>query len=320
MRRALLLIFLAVMALKAHSQIEEVKDTIIVNRFIDSLLIDRNKYNWSLRAFTNIREHRFFINDNNQSTKYIPNNPWGIGIGFASKKITLDVAFNIKTDKEDPTSKFNIKVSYQNKKHFVDFFLHRYEGFNIYSGSEDISIFNEDITSLSSGINYMYIINNRRFHDNAFRSVIAHQSETSYSFGIGGFGYLIRQSDLYVDAIPLNSMPIEDVKGSGGGLLAGASGLLSIGSGLYASLNLQGGAGFMYKKVTEQNEAAPESDNWLFQLRSHLNLAYVKDQYYINLNFNLRHYQTDLSAEATHKMYITDAKLVFGYKIFRKGM
>ncbi|MCG8579329.1 MAG: DUF4421 domain-containing protein [Bacteroidales bacterium] len=318
MRPKLLLIFLLALSLKAQSQNEKQKDTIIVNRFIDSLLIDRNKYNWSLRAFTSIREHRFFINDNNQSTKYIPNNPLGVGLGFASKKVIVDIAFNIKNDKEEPTSKFNLKASFQNKKHFIDFFLHHYKGFNVSNDAQEVNVFNEDITSLSSGLNYLYIINNSRFHDNAFRSVIAHQSPSSYSFGIGGFGYFIRQSHLYSNSIPLNMLSLEEVRGNGAGLLLGSSGLLSFGSGMYASLNIQAGAGFIDKRITDLNNTTPKTDKWLFQLRSHLNIAYVKEQYYLNLSFNLRHYQTDLSEDAIHKMYITNAKLAFGYKMFRR--
>ena len=57
---------------------------------LDSLLVDRDIENYSLRIFSNFKVNKFSVSDGDSKAKFVPNNRYGLGLGFANKKIILD--------------------------------------------------------------------------------------------------------------------------------------------------------------------------------------------------------------------------------------
>ena len=78
---------------------------------LDSLFIDRDIDNYSIRLFTNFKVNKFSIRDRDSKAKFVPNNRYGLGVGFANKKIIIDLAVNIKNPNKDKTSRFDLQGS-----------------------------------------------------------------------------------------------------------------------------------------------------------------------------------------------------------------
>ncbi|NNL01761.1 MAG: hypothetical protein HKP39_05755, partial [Eudoraea sp.] len=78
------------------SQDIEINDSTKTTNPIESLLIDRDLRNWSVRFFGNVKGQWFKLSNDNASLSYIPNNLFGIGVGVATRKLILDIAFNLK--------------------------------------------------------------------------------------------------------------------------------------------------------------------------------------------------------------------------------
>ncbi|MCK4990308.1 MAG: DUF4421 family protein, partial [Bacteroidales bacterium] len=132
-------------------------DKIKLPSFIDTLFIDRDLNNWSVRLFTNYKNNRFLLNSGDESLVYIPNNPLGVGFGLGTRKIILDIAFNIKSKNEEPTERFDLTIAMMLNKHHIDYFLQSYNGYNL--NYKDLEGFRSDISDFASGVDYMYIFN-----------------------------------------------------------------------------------------------------------------------------------------------------------------
>ena len=130
-RKYTLLLVLLLSFTTGFSQELSFLDSLHAPKFIDTLFIDRDINNWSIRIFTNYKEQRFRLSNDSYKLTYFPNNPYGIGFGLATKKIILDLAFNIKTNKEEPTDRIDMQGSLTLEKHNIDFVFQRYKGFNV---------------------------------------------------------------------------------------------------------------------------------------------------------------------------------------------
>ena len=126
-RKYTLLLVLLLSFTTGFSQELSFLDSLNAPKFIDTLFIDRDINNWSIRLFTNYKEQRFRLSNDNHKLIYVPNNPAGIGFGLATKKVILDLAFNIKTNKEEPTERFDMQGSLTLQNHNIDFVFQRYK-------------------------------------------------------------------------------------------------------------------------------------------------------------------------------------------------
>ena len=81
----------------------------------------------------------------------------GFGVGFGSRKLILDLAFNIKRKDEAPTERFDLQATLMLNNHHINYTLQSYQGYNVHA--EDFEDFRTDIRSFSSTINYLYMFN-----------------------------------------------------------------------------------------------------------------------------------------------------------------
>ena len=142
-------------------------DSIKAPKLIDTLFIDRDINNWSIRLFTNYKEQRFVLINEDSKLIYYPNNPFGIGFGLATQKIILDLAFNIKTNKEEPTERIDMQGSLTLEKHNIDFVFQHYKGFNVENDQGGLEDFREDLSSSSISLSYMYLFNGSQYSTKA---------------------------------------------------------------------------------------------------------------------------------------------------------
>jgi len=296
-------------------------DSLKTIELIDTLFIDHNINNWSFRIFTNYKEQRFKLSNEDQSLTYFPNNPSGIGIGIATRKLLLDIAFNIKGRNEQPTSRFDMSGTVIIEKHLIDLFFQTYQGFNVRNDFNNSESFREDLKSLSTGINYMYMFNAGEISIAAMKSGLSRQKKTAVSFGLGSFLIISNQSaDSSLVPLELVSMfndkaQLKNFTGIGAGILGGFSTLIVLPANFFLSVNITPGIGLMYKKVeTELAEYKP-SNPLLYQLQFAGALGYNSDRIYINLTVGNGIYSTDLDFGNKALFSLTKAKLAIGYKL-----
>ena len=105
----------------------------IAKDLIDTLFIDNNINNWSVRAFGNFKDNSFALHNGDQTIRYVPNNRFGVGLGYANSKIHLDFSINLKGQEEEQTDRFNFSADMTLGKSFFGFRIAKYQGFEVRS-------------------------------------------------------------------------------------------------------------------------------------------------------------------------------------------
>jgi len=129
-------------------------DTLKVVELIDTLFIDKDINNWSLRLFANYKDQRLKLMDENKSLIFQPNNASGVGFGVATRKMILDIAFNLKSKNKQPTKRFDMQGKFMVKNNLFEFFFQTYRGFNVSNDSNQPGDFRSDLRFSAIGINY----------------------------------------------------------------------------------------------------------------------------------------------------------------------
>ena len=152
---------------------------------------------WSLRLHTTFKFQNIILRnkENGNATKYVPRNPLGVGIGFASRQIVLDLGINLRADKESPQSQFDFQTSLLVKKEALDLFIQRYKGFEGKFANKNETI-RDDITTLNLGVNYAHIFRANKMSMASVLHGVGTQKKSVGSFLAGFyFGYYQLQSD-----------------------------------------------------------------------------------------------------------------------------
>jgi hypothetical protein len=313
-----LIVFLFLSIGFTWSQNNRSLDSLTTVEVLDSLLIDHDRTNYSFRLFSNFKSQRFRFAGSTFSREYAPNNRAGLGFGVASEKLLIDIAFNIKSKDKEPTDRFDIRASYKWQKHFIDFFFQYYKGFNVTGLMNTESTFRSDVISIASGINYLYLFNEDKFQVGTLRSVISEPDNTDFSYGVGGFLLFLDQEGNrpFLDGSEVSQGEKIFLAGIGGGLLTGVGGFFSMGSNLYSSISLNAGLGLMHKNVNGDTIIESSSNPMVYQINSVAVLGYVKNKFYLNLSFELGFYETEILRNVDESIWVSQAKLAFGFKPF----
>lgn len=317
------LLFLLAATKVSRSQNVAFLDSLNTPVLIDSLLIDRNPNNYSVRAFVNFKSQRFRFADNSHIYDFSPNNPAGLGFGFASNKVLVDIAFNIKSNQEQPTSRFDTKVNFKQKAHYFDYFIQRYKGFNVENKNSNKALFRSDISSFTTGLNYLYMFNHKNYPKGAFRSVVSNEYKSAYNLGVGGFGLILKQNaDSSMVSNSRNSQSeisgLDNFSGIGFGAFVGAQGFYSLNRNFYTLINLGFGAGLMFKEISINNSKYIPNEILLLQFDAAVIVGYVREKYYLTLNVGMGYYGTAIHVNSREIINLSNAKLAFGYKLFKK--
>lgn len=317
-----ILFFLLLFYVKGDAQ-ENTKfiDLSKTTKFIDTLLIDRDLNNWSVRLLGSFKQQRFVIQPIDNKYTYVPNNPYGVGFGVGTKKIILDFSFNLKASEENPTERYDILWSLFIKKHLFEFYFQHYRGFNVENGNTGEKIFREDIRSLSTAIRYMYMFHKAEYSIASMKTGLVKADKSLFSFGVGGFlmytnqnanGSIIPVSNNNINA---NNDLIEKFQGTGVGIMLGLSSLIVLPHNFFLSLNVSPGIGLMSKYVTTEDTGFQPKQPVMSQLGLSMLLGYNAEQYYVNLAVSNGYYSTDFNIGDNVQFGYLNAKLVLGYKL-----
>lgn len=320
------LIFFLFVSFSSQSQILKKHDSLSFFQVVDSLFIDHDLSNYSLRIFSNYKVKQFRLVNDDFRSRYVPNNKYGLGFGFANKKVLIDIAFNIKSKKSNITERFDGQGTVILGEHnYVNFYLQTYKGFNIINNFDEPDVFRDDIRSWTIGFNYLYTFSEIEFSYSLLKAGLAKRNENVYiTGGIGTFAVfdyfkadtniLTQNGELYFN----EQAEIQKYSSRAIGVLAGFLSVFMLPKNFIASFNVMPGVALMNKKITLQDGNYRPSNPMLYKLDFTLALGYRVERYYINLTYGTGVYSTDFDFDNKYLFNLSKAKFAIGYKLKAK--
>jgi hypothetical protein len=256
--------------------------------------------------------------------KYVPNNPYSIGIGIGTRKLLLDLGINIKGKSKDITKRFDIQLSMIHNTHFFDFYLQRYQGYNAENDIGISSTFRNDLISLSAGLKYLYFFNKRNYSLAAEKSGHSRQKKTATSFGLGSFLFI---KNLSADSslIPMElsgnfnqEAQLTKLFGISIGIHGSFTAIFPLPFHFFTSLSISPGIGLMLKNIETEYISYTPSDPLLYKLEMAGAFGYNGNRIYITFRLGFDFYRTYLDYGNKALFNTTNAKLALGYKLRKK--
>ncbi|CDF79671.1 conserved hypothetical protein (DUF4421) [Formosa agariphila KMM 3901] len=323
-KKTIILFIFFTVSWTAQSQIIKNLDTLDVIKLIDKVFIDHDIDNYSLRFFSNYKVKQFRIkNEDDFKSKYSPNNKFGLGFGFASSKLLIDIAFNLKTNKKHITHRFDMQgTSIVGKKNYINFYVQTYKGFNVRNNFDEPFVFRDDIRSVTVGFNYLRTIPDIEFSYSMLKAGVDNLNRKVYiTGGFGAFGfydYFSADDNILEDPsnIYFNEQAhVKRYNSSALGILGGLMSVFRLPQNFTASCNIMPGVGLMYKHVTLEDNTYKPSNPMIYKMDYTFALGYNVPQYYVSLIYGGGVYSSDLDFDNTYSFNLTKAKIAFGYKL-----
>ena len=297
------------------SFIEKIK----IPSFIDTMFIDRDRNNWSIRLFTNYKDNRFRIITAEDEILYKPNNPFGFGFGLGTRKVIFDLAFNIKQKDKEPTKRFDFQAIVMHNNHYINFVIQTYQGYNVIT--ENISDFRPDIRSFSSALSYLYTFNTGKYSMAAMKSGLARQKKPAINYGLGGFLFMNRISSdssiLSQDEFPEynDELRIVNLPATGVGVHTNFSASTPFLKYFLASVTITPSIGLLYKYVETESISYHPKNPLMYHFDLTGLIGYSGNRYYINFSVGYSLYKTSLDFGNSILYNTARAKLAMGYKL-----
>lgn len=323
-RRTFLLILFLLVSFSGFSQEKKKLKELSFFEIIDTLFVDHDLKNYSARVFSNYKVKQFRLLNDDFKMRYVPNNRFGIGFGFANSKELIDIAFNIKTGKKEVTKRFDAQGTIiLLDHHYFNGYIQLYNGYNIRNDFNEPAVFRNDIKSKTIGFNYLYTLSEIEFSYSLLKAGLAKKHKNVYiTGGLGGFvifDYFSANSSV----LPENGIlyyneqaNIKRYNGRAIGILGGLLSAFVLPENFIFTCNLMPGVALINEKVTlEDDSKYRPSKPMLYKLDVSLALSYNVDRYYINLMYGTGFYSTNLDFDNRYRYNLSMAKLAFGYKL-----
>jgi hypothetical protein len=303
------------------SQDVDINDSTKTTNPIESLLIDRDLRNWSVRLLGNVRGQWFKLSNDNARLSYIPNNLFGIGVGVATRKLILDITFNLKDKSTEKTYIFDLRGGFLAKSNVFDFYFQRYRGFNIENSINNTSIFRDDIVSIALGIDYLYLFNSGEYSLNLLRSGLYDQKQSTFSFGVGGF-MLYNQINADNSIVPQELYPIFneqariiDYTNYGIGVMGGIVGIIKLPSNFYFGIGARAGIGLTIKNAEAEVVSYDPGNPMIYRLSASALFGYIWERFYSNISLGATTNGSSLGYGNNGAFNLLKGKFVVGYRI-----
>ena len=290
---------------------------------LDSLLVDRDLDNYSVRVFTNFKSNKFSVQNDDSKVRFVPNNRHGLGVGVANRKIILDIAFNIKNANKEATKKFDLQgTTIIKNRHYANIYVQTYKGFTAKNNFDEDFEFRNDLRSTSFGLNYLYTFDDIEFSYALLKAGLSEKRNENIFItgGIGlfsGFDYFSSGSSILTEETSPYFNEEADIKRFQGftvGVLAGFISYFKLPENITATINIMPGMGLMYKKLTVQGDKFKPENPMLYKLDFLIGLGYNFDRYYVSLTYSNGLYTTDFDYDNRYRLNLTNAKLAIGYR------
>ena len=298
-----------------------VRDSVKTTNLIDSLLIDHDLRNWSVRVFGNIRAQGFKLSNDNAAMRYIPNNLFGVGVGIATRKLILDIAFNLKDENTENTDRFDFRGGFIFNQSVIDFYFQIYDGFNVENSINNTTVFREDIKSIAGGIDYLYLFNAGEYSQTALRSGLKNQKRNIFSFGLGGF-LVYNQISADSSIIPMEFEPyfneqarITNFTNYGIGVLGGLVSLYKLPSNFYIGISAKAGIGLTIRNAETETLSYNPGNPMLYRLNGSVLFGYQWSRFYTNISLGASANISNLDFGNNGSFTLVRGKLALGYRI-----
>lgn len=325
MRKHWFLFFFLFFALNlGFSQSIKALDSLKTIPFIDTLLIDRDIKNWSLRLFGNFRERRFILRNKNNRLRYVPNSPMGVGVGLATRKLIADIRLNRISKEEDATKRFDIQTTFLRKNHLFEILVQDYKGFVVKNDINDEEIFRPDIKSFFAGVNYLYLLNEERLSFSGMHAGLYRQKKAAISFGVGGFiEYGALNADISIIPDNLETFFNEQAQithsseisfGITGGLIC----VIPLSNRFYTMVNAKPSFGITIRDIETASLSYSPSNPIILDLALDGGIGYNAKKYYVVLTVRTDVLFSSLDYDNNSLVHQTALKLAIGYRLGRK--
>ena len=298
-----------------------ITDSTKTKNLIDSLLIDRDLRNWSVRLYGSVKAQGFKLSNDNAALTYIPNNLFGIGVGIATRKLILDITFNIKDKNTEDTDRFDFRGGLIFNQNLIDFYFQIYDGFNIENSINSTTVFREDIKSIAGGIDYLYLFNAGEYSRSNLRSGLKNQKQSIFSFGIGGF-LIYNQISADSSIIPMEFEPyfneqarVTNTTNYGMGVIGGLVGILKLPSNFYIGIGAKAGIGLTIKNVETETLSYNPSNPMLYKLTGSALFGYIWNRFYSNITIGASTNMSSIDFGNNGAFTLVRGKLALGYRI-----
>ena len=302
---------------------DSLKHEIKIKEAIDTLLLDWDKEHWSILALANFKDNNFRVKNGTSTLKYAPKNRSGIGIGFATSKLRIDLILNIKTDKEERTDRFDAQGDILLGNTLALFRLQKYDGFNVTNTDSNESEFRHDIGSLSIGLGGLRIMNPQLKPLNMIYSGVHTNYKTDGSLLLGAFAkyYSVRADS---SIVPHSSRDLFNEQAQvlksrqfAIGVNAGYSYFIDLKSNFFIFMTVAPGIGLSFKKVEAETETYVPDNLWDLSLYFRISVGYNQKRYYIDVSVENDYNYTYFDYGNNGIMNSTKAKLSVGWKFAR---
>ncbi|WP_256867488.1 DUF4421 family protein [Winogradskyella forsetii] len=294
---------------------------------LDALLIDRDIENYSIRVFTNFKVNKFSIKNEDFKARFVPNNRHGLGLGFANRKVIVDIGFNLKNPNKEETRRFDLQgTTILEDRHFANIYVQTYKGFTAKNNFDDPFVFRSDVRSVSFGFNYLFTLDDIEFSYALLKAGFSEERHKDIfitgGLGVfGGFDYFSAKPNILSESTNpyFNAQGnIKRYQGATVGVLAGFISYFKLPENISATINVMPGIGLVNKKITLEDDSYRPANPMLYKLDFSLGLGYNFNRFYVSFTYNNGLYSTDLDYDNTYNLNITNAKLAVGYRFKSK--
>jgi len=319
-RSLLLLLFFLINSLCWSQDIRQTDSLKTINR-LDSLFVDRDLNNWSIRLFGNIKAQGFKLSNDNVRLSYIPNDLYGIGVGVATSKLILDFTYNLKNRDTENTDRFDLRGGLILEQNLIDFYFQVYRGFNIENSINNTSIFRDDIKSIAGGIDYLYLFNADGYSQTSLNAGLSAKKSKIFSFGLGGF-ILYNQISADQSIVPDEFIPdfneqarITHLTNYGIGIMGGVVSIFKLPGNFYIALGAKAGLGLTIKNAEAETVSYSSKNPVVYKLNASALFGYKWNRFYTTLSLVT---STDMSYVGYGNkgaFTLLSGKLALGYRI-----
>jgi hypothetical protein len=284
--------------------------------------IDKDISRWSIRGLANFKDNRFQLRNDEYTLEYYPNNRSGVGFGFLNSKLLVDIIFNIKSNKDEITERFDMQGDFMIGRSYIIFQVQTYQGFNVKNTTiEAPSIFRRDIKTLTLNLVYFYIFNSEV---NTLSSIYTGVNKNYKSAGsfIGGFYTDYHRMKADSSIVPQSSAELFNEKAQivnydqlGLGVNFGYSYFFKLPANFLVVLAAAPGAGLSFKNIDTETISYNPSDIWHGSITANIQLAYNGPRIYVELSSMNTWFFTSIDHGNTGRMNSTKMKLAIGWKL-----
>ncbi len=285
---------------------------------------DKDISRWSVRGLANFKDNKFRLRNQEYILEYTPNNPSGIGFGIANSKLIVDIIFNIKSDKENITNRFDMQGDLMFGRSYVLFQFQNYQGYNVRNKTTDEpGIFRRDIETSTINLQYFFIFNSAVSVMHSIFSGVNKDYRSAGTF-VGGIFIDYHKIDADSSIVPLSSAELFNKEAQivhldqiGGGINFGYSYLLVLPANFLINLSAAPGIGLSFKNIeTETNSYMPK-EYWQGSVTANIQLGYNGKRIYAQVSAVNTWFYSPLGNSNVGSTNSTKAKLTIGYKFLK---